>query len=139
MQDVSEFLKASHKCRMNRENWYADELLELVAHIQEHAKDKDISIIQYLKMLDGVIDRASRIQERIKESKMENLLKNTKLVEWGNYITLSDAEVKDSEKRSKLWSKLREQYPNDDEIKNLTLVDMSTKNEWFEKYNERLN
>ena len=43
MQDVSEFLKASHKCRKSRENWYADELLEKVAHIQEHAKNKDIT------------------------------------------------------------------------------------------------
>jgi hypothetical protein len=44
-----------------------------------------------------------------------------------------------TQKRGKLWAKLREQYPNDDEIKNLSLEDMSTKNEWFEKYNEKLN
>lgn len=68
---------------------------------------------------------------------MKDLLQNFQSVEWKNDIPLS--EVKDSEKRSKLWSKLREQYPNDDEIKNLTLGDMSTKNEWFEKYNERIN
>ena len=55
MQDVSEFLKASRKCRKSRENWYADELLEKVAHIQEHAKNKDITKDEYLKMLDGVI------------------------------------------------------------------------------------
>jgi len=65
---------------------------------------------------------------------MENLLGEIKSVEWGNNIPLSDAEIEDSEKRSKLWAKLREQYPNDDEIKNLSLEDMSTKNEWFEKY-----
>ena len=70
---------------------------------------------------------------------MENLLKEIKSIEWGNDITLSDAEVEDSEKRSKLWAKLREQYPNDDEIKNLSLLDMSTRNEWFEKHNQRLN
>ena len=47
MQNVSEFLKASHKCKKNRENWYADELLELVAHIQEHANNKDITKDEY--------------------------------------------------------------------------------------------
>ena len=44
MQDVSEFLKASRKCKKSRENWYADELLEKVAHIQEHANNKDITM-----------------------------------------------------------------------------------------------
>ena len=68
---------------------------------------------------------------------MKDLLQTFQSVEWKNDIPLS--EVKDSEKRSKLWAKLREQYPNDDEIKNLSLVEMSSKNEWFEKYNERLN
>ena len=43
MQDVSEFLKAGRKCKKSRENWYADELLERVAHIQEHANNKDIT------------------------------------------------------------------------------------------------
>lgn len=69
MQDVSEFLKASRKCRKNRENWYADELLELVAHIQEHAEIKDISKAEYVGMLDGVIRRATLIKNKMLEDK----------------------------------------------------------------------
>ena len=69
MQDVSEFLKASHKCRKSRENWYADELLEKVAHIQEHAENKDISKVEYCEMLDAVIRRANLIKEKILEDK----------------------------------------------------------------------
>ena len=67
MQDVSEFLKASHKCKKSRENWYADELLEKVAHIQEHAKNKDISKAKYVEMLEGVIRRANLIKEKMLE------------------------------------------------------------------------
>ena len=69
MQDVSEFLKASHKCRKSRENWYADELLEKVAHIQEHAKNKDITKDEYLKMLDGVIKTTNLIKNKIIDEK----------------------------------------------------------------------
>ena len=69
MQDVSEFLKASRKCKKSRENWYADELLELVAHIQEHAENKDISKVDYCEMLDAVIKRANLIKEKMLEDK----------------------------------------------------------------------
>ena len=69
MQDVSEFLKASHKCRKSRENWYADELLEKVAHIQEHAKNKDITKDEYLKMLDGAIKTINLIKDKIIDEK----------------------------------------------------------------------
>ena len=69
MQDVSEFLKASRKCRKSRENWYADELLEKVAHIQEHAKNKDITKDEYLKMLDGVIKTTNLIKNKIIDEK----------------------------------------------------------------------
>ncbi|MCT7517099.1 hypothetical protein [Aliarcobacter cryaerophilus] len=69
MQDVSEFLKASHKCKKSRENWYADELLELVAHIQEHAEHKDISKVDYCEMLDALIKRANLIKEKMLEDK----------------------------------------------------------------------
>lgn len=69
MQDVSEFLKASRKCKKSRENWYADELLELVAHIQEHAENKDISKVDYCEMLDAVIKRANLIKEKMLENK----------------------------------------------------------------------
>jgi hypothetical protein len=69
MEDDGEFLKASRKCRINRENWYADELLELVAHIQEDAKNKDISKAEYVGMLDGVIKRANLIKVKMFEDK----------------------------------------------------------------------
>ena len=65
MQDVSEFLKASRKCKKSRANWYADELLEKVAHIQEHANNKDITKDEYLKMLDGVIKTINLIKVKI--------------------------------------------------------------------------
>ena len=86
MQDVSEFLKASRKCKKSRENWYADELLELVAHIQEHAENKDISKVEYCEMLDAVIRRTNLIKNKMLEDKelvifnpkSENLLKGKK-------------------------------------------------------------
>ena len=74
MQDVSEFLKASRKCKKSRENWYADELLELVAHIQEHAENKDISKVEYCEMLDAVIKRANLIKEKIVETLIDSLI-----------------------------------------------------------------
>ena len=69
MQDVSEFLKASRKCKKSRENWYADELLEKVAHIQEHANNKDITKDEYLNMLNGVIKTINLIKNKIIDEK----------------------------------------------------------------------
>jgi hypothetical protein len=69
MQDVSGFLKASRKCRKSRDNWYADELLEKVAHIQEHAKNKDITKDEYLKMLYGAIKTINLIKDKIIDEK----------------------------------------------------------------------
>ena len=69
MQDVSEFLKAGRKCKKSRENWYADELLERVAHIQEHANNKDITKDEYLNMLNGVIKTINLIKNKIIDEK----------------------------------------------------------------------
>ena len=52
-----------------RENWYTDELLEIVTHIQEHAKNKDISKAEYIGMLDDVIRRATLIKDKMLEDK----------------------------------------------------------------------
>jgi hypothetical protein len=49
----------------SKDNWHMDELLELIAHIQEHAKNKNTSKAEYLKILDGVIKRTTKIKERI--------------------------------------------------------------------------
>ena len=67
MQDVSEFLKANRKYKKSRDNWYADELLERVAHIQEHADIKDIDVSEYLQMLDGTINLIERIKVKVDE------------------------------------------------------------------------
>ena len=64
-----ELLQALVKSKRNKDNWYADELLELVAHIQEHAKNKVISKAEYIGMLDGVIRRANLIKEKMLEDK----------------------------------------------------------------------
>lgn len=126
MKDVSEFLQASRKCRTNRENWYADELLELVTHIQEHAKNKDITKAEYCKMLDGVSRRANLIKEKMLED----------IGTWSSPVP--DSVVENSERRSKLWSELIEKYPDDEELKNISMEELSTKNEWFEKYGVKL-
>lgn len=33
MKDDSQFIKSLIKCKNNRDNWYADELLENITHI----------------------------------------------------------------------------------------------------------
>lgn len=45
-------------------------------------------------------------------------------------------EVKKSEKRAKLWVELREKYPDDEELKNLSLEEMSEKDDWYAAYEE---
>ena len=67
-----ELLQALVKSKRNKDNWYADELLELVTHIQEHAKNKVISKAEYIGMLEGVIKRANLIKEKMLED--EDLL-----------------------------------------------------------------
>ena len=62
-----ELLQALIKSKRNKDNWYADELLELVAHIQEHAKNKVISKAEYVGMLEGVIIRANLIKDKMLE------------------------------------------------------------------------
>ena len=62
-----ELLQALVKSKRNKDNWYADELLELVTHIQEHAKNKVISKAEYLGMLDDVIRRANLIKDKMLE------------------------------------------------------------------------
>ena len=67
-----ELLQALVKSKRNKDNWYADELLEVVTHIQEHAKNKVISKAEYVEMLYGVIRRANLIKEKMLED--EDLL-----------------------------------------------------------------
>ncbi|QKJ26519.1 hypothetical protein ACBT_0565 [Aliarcobacter cibarius] len=55
---------------------------------------------------------------------------------WTNPI--SKDKVESIQKRAKLWTELREKYPNDEEIKNLSMEDMSNNDFWFEKYGEKL-
>lgn len=64
-----ELIQALIKSKRNKDNWYADELLELVVHIQEHAKNKVISKAEYVEMLYGVIRRANLIKEKMLEDK----------------------------------------------------------------------
>jgi hypothetical protein len=80
-EDNSLILKSCNKCSKtsnltineelvqalvkSKDNWHMDELLELIAHIQEHAKNKNTSKAEYLKILDGVIKRTTKIKERI--------------------------------------------------------------------------
>lgn len=47
-------------------------------------------------------------------------------------------EVKKSEKKAKLWVELREKYPDDEELKNLSLEEMSENDEWYAAYEEEL-
>lgn len=65
MEDDTELLKSLIKSKRNRDNWYVDELLERVSHIQEHANNKDITVIEYLQMLDGIARLISKIKEKI--------------------------------------------------------------------------
>jgi uncharacterized protein len=64
-----ELVQALVKTKKNRDNWYADELLENITHIQENVKNKDISKAEYIGMLDGVIRRANLIKDKMLEDK----------------------------------------------------------------------
>ena len=55
---------------------------------------------------------------------------------WTNPI--SKDKVENIQKRAKLWVELREKYPNDEELKNLSMEYMSNNDFWFEKYREKL-
>lgn len=63
---------------------------------------------------------------------IEEALKDQNSGNWSSLV--SDSVIENSEKRSKLWAKLIEKYPNDEDLRNLGLEEMSTKNTWFEKY-----
>ena len=69
MKIDKEFYSWLMKDKKNKDNWYADELLEKVAHIQEHAKNKDITKDEYLKMLDGAIKTINLIKDKIIDEK----------------------------------------------------------------------
>ena len=55
---------------------------------------------------------------------------------WTNPI--SKDKVNDIQRRAKLWSELREKYPKDEELKNLSMEDMTDIDFWFKKYDEKL-
>lgn len=57
--------RSPFRFRKNRDNWYADELLERVAHIQEHANKKDIDVDKYLDLLDGTTKLIEKIKVKI--------------------------------------------------------------------------
>jgi hypothetical protein len=59
--------RSPFRFRKNRNNWYADELLERVAHIQEHANKKDIDVDKYLDLLDGTTKLIEKIKVKIDE------------------------------------------------------------------------
>jgi glycyl-tRNA synthetase (class II) len=65
MKDDSEFVKALIKCKKNRENWYADELLEDITRIQENVKNKELSKLEYIAMLNGIVRKINKIKEKI--------------------------------------------------------------------------
>ena len=64
-----ELVQVLAKNKKNKDNWYADELLELVSNIQEHAKNKVISKVTYIEMIEGVIRRANLIKDKMLEDK----------------------------------------------------------------------
>jgi hypothetical protein len=63
---------------------------------------------------------------------IEEALKDKNCGNWSSPVP--DYVIENSEKRSRLWAKLIEKYPKDEELRNLGLEEMSTKNTWFEKY-----
>ena len=65
MKDDSQFIKSLIKCKNNRDNWYADELLENITHIQEKVKNKEISKLEYIAMLDGIVRKIHKIKEKV--------------------------------------------------------------------------
>jgi hypothetical protein len=58
MKDDSQFIKSLIKCKNNRDNWYTDELLENV-------KNKEISKLEYIAMLDGIVRKINKIKEKV--------------------------------------------------------------------------
>ena len=65
MKDDSQFIKSLIKCKNNRDNWCADELLENITHIQENVKNKEISKLEYIAMLDGIVRKINKIKEKV--------------------------------------------------------------------------
>lgn len=59
--------RSPFRFKKNRDNWYADELLERITHIQEHANKKDIDVSKYLQLLDGTTKLIEKIKERVDE------------------------------------------------------------------------
>lgn len=59
--------RSPFRFKKNRDNWYADELLERIAHIQEHANKKDIDVSKYLDLLDGTTKLIEKIKVRVDE------------------------------------------------------------------------
>ena len=67
---------------------------------------------------------------------IEEALKNQNSRNWASPVP--DSVVENSERRSKLWAELTEKYPDDEELKNISMEELSTKNDWFEKYGVKL-
>lgn len=60
-----ELVQALVKAKKNRENWYADELLEDITRIQENVKNKELSKLEYISMLNGIVRKINKIKEKI--------------------------------------------------------------------------
>jgi hypothetical protein len=52
---------------ISRKNWYSNELLENVAHIQKNAKHKNIDVDEYLGFLDKTVKLIERIKVKVDE------------------------------------------------------------------------
>jgi len=52
---------------ISRKNWYSDELLENVAHIQKNAKHKNIDVDEYFGFLDKTVKLIERIKVKVDE------------------------------------------------------------------------
>ncbi len=65
MKDDGQFIKSLIKCKKNRDNWYSDELLENITLIQENVKNKEISKLEYIAMLDGIVRKINKIKEKV--------------------------------------------------------------------------
>uniref|UniRef100_UPI004048B7D7 hypothetical protein n=1 Tax=Aliarcobacter sp. TaxID=2321116 RepID=UPI004048B7D7 len=62
---VLRYMQSLIKCKKNRENWYADELLEDITRIQENVKNKELSKLEYIAMIDGIVRKINKIKEKI--------------------------------------------------------------------------
>ena len=60
-----ELVQSLVKTKNNRDNWYTDELLENITHIQENVKNKEISKLEYIAMLDGIVRKINKIKEKV--------------------------------------------------------------------------